>query len=188
MKPGEDKDSDTTEGWSHPHSTQGVDPGSAASPLPPVPGTLQTHSPGHHCHWYQEHHARGPGTLLSPVSGTPHTRSPGHSTCRAPNTTSTVPQKTVWTRQVTDSEDVPVVPPDSAQSGNLDPKTEALQQTTQSHPQLSQGSHMLTLEAGITHRLHTSEGAGSNSVLSRSKSSPVQWAQALAKCCPQMLE
>lgn len=41
---------------------------------------------------------------------------------------------------MTDSEDVPVGPPDIAQPGNLDPKTAALQQTAQSHPQLSQGS------------------------------------------------
>lgn len=45
----------------------------------------------------------------------------------------------------------------------------------------------LALEAGITHRLHTSEGAGSDSVLSWNKPSPMQWAQASAKC-PQMLK
>lgn len=54
------------------HSTQGVDPGSAASPLPPVPGTLHTHkSPGHHCHRYQEHHTQSPLHSC-------HQNSPGH--------------------------------------------------------------------------------------------------------------
>ena len=46
----------------------------------------------------------------------------------------------------------------------------------------------LALEVGVTHRLHTSEGARSGSALSWNESSPVQWAQASAKCCPQMLE
>lgn len=177
------------EGWGHPHSTQGVDPGSAASPLPPVPGTLHTQSPGHHCHQYQEHHTHGPGTPLSLVPGTAHTHiTPGHCTCRAPNASSTVPQKTLWTRQATDSEDVPVGPPDTAQSGNLDSKAVALQQTTWSRPQLSQASHGLALEAGIIHGLYTSEGASSDSMLSWNKSFLMQWAQASAKCCSQMLK
>lgn len=81
-----------------------------------------------------------------------------------PKATSTVPQKTLWTRQVTDSEDVPVGPPDSTQPGNLDPKTAALQQSALSRLQLSQGSqeshagHGKWAGTGITHRLHTSEG------------------------------
>lgn len=114
------QDSDTTEGWSHPHSTQGVDPGSAASPLPPVPGTLHTHEPRtplspvpgtpyiHTAHCTAATRTAQdttdtrntthmePRTLQSPVLGTLHMHiTPGHCTCRAPKATSTVPQKTL---------------------------------------------------------------------------------------------
>lgn len=46
----------------------------------------------------------------------------------------------------------------------------------------------LALEIGVTHRLHTSEGACSGSALSWNECSPAQRVQASAKCCPRMLK